>query len=76
MLVRLTPPDQMGSVFGLAALTGSATNWLAPLLIGVFTATWGSQQAGFVPLLILLGLGLAGMLFVRGGDRFIDGKDE
>jgi len=76
MLVRLTPRDQVGSVFGLAALTGSATNWLAPLLIGVFTATWESQQAGFVPLLILLGLGLVGMLFVRGGDRFVDGKDD
>ncbi|KJC56171.1 hypothetical protein UP10_36720 [Bradyrhizobium sp. LTSPM299] len=68
LLVRLTPVDQVGSVFGLAALTGSATNWLAPLFISIFTARWGSQQAGFVPLLILLGLGLLTMCFVRGGD--------
>jgi UMF1 family MFS transporter len=67
LLVRLTPPAQMGAMFGLAALTGSATNWLAPLLIKIFTDTWRTQQAGFVPILLLLGVGLTCMLFVRGG---------
>jgi UMF1 family MFS transporter len=72
LMVRLTPRAQMGTIFGIAALTTSATSWLAPLGIKIFTDTWNSQQAGFFPLLILLMVGLVGMLFVRGGGRVVD----
>ena len=72
LLVRLTPPSQMGAVFGFAALTSAATGWLAPLMIRIFTGVWASQQIGFAPLLLLLAVGLIGLLFVRGGDRRLD----
>jgi UMF1 family MFS transporter len=72
LLVRLTPTAQMGAMFGLAALTGSATSWLAPLMINILTYTWHRQQAGFIPLLILVGIGLACMLFVRGGGPVVE----
>lgn len=75
LLVRLTPPAQSGAVFGLAALSGSATTWLAPLLIGLFTASFGSQQAGFVPLLVMLCIGIALLAFVRGGGRAVEEFD-
>lgn len=76
LLVRLAPVGQLGTVFGLAALTGSATVWLAPLLIGLFTAHWHSQQIGFVPVLALMCLGVGGLLFVRGGDRWTAGDED
>jgi UMF1 family MFS transporter len=69
MLVSLTPPGQSGAFFGLYALTGKATVWLGPMLVEMFTRGFGSQQMGFLPIAVLLGLGLIGVLFVRAGGR-------
>lgn len=69
LLVRLSPPELTGSFFGLYALSGAATAWLGPTLVGIFTAAFDSQQAGFVPIAGLLLAGLVGTLFVRGGGR-------
>jgi UMF1 family MFS transporter len=69
LLTRLTPPDQTGTFFGVYALSGVATAWLAPTLVNRGTAITGTQQGGFAMLLLLLGLGLAGLMFVRGGGR-------
>lgn len=67
LLTRLTPPDQTGTFFGVYALSGVATAWLAPTMVNRGTAWTGTQQGGFAMLLILLAIGLVGLAFVRGG---------
>ncbi len=67
LLTRLTPPDQTGTFFGVYALSGVATAWLAPTLVNWGTVVTGTQQGGFAMLLVLLAIGLAGLSFVRGG---------
>ena len=66
-LTRLTPPDQTGAFFGVYALSGVATAWLAPGLVSLVTRETHSQQWGFGSIVLLLGIGLAGLAFVRGG---------
>ena len=69
LLTRLTPPEQTGTFFGVYALSGVATAWLAPTMVNLGTRITGTQQGGFAMLLILLMIGLAGLSFVRGGGR-------
>ncbi|HYE47590.1 MAG TPA: MFS transporter [Caulobacter sp.] len=69
MLTRLSPPEKLPAFFGLFALSGTVTVWLGSLLVGVFTGIFKTQQAGFVPIIGLLILGLAGLFFVRGGAK-------
>ena len=73
LLVRLTPPEESGAFFGLYALSGTATVWIGSALVLVATRATGAQQAGFVALAILMTLGLAGLTFVRGGGRDVEG---
>ena len=65
-LTRLTPPDQTGAFFGIYALSGVATAWLAPGLVALFTRVSGSQKLGFAAIILLLAIGLVGLFFVRG----------
>ena len=58
MMVRQAPMAAMTEAFGLYALSGKATAFLAPLMIGVATDVTGSQQAGITPLIVLFLLGL------------------
>lgn len=69
LLTRLTPSEQTGAFFGVYALSGVATAWLAPTLVNLGTRTTGTQQGGFAMLLALLAVGLVGLAFVRGGGR-------
>lgn len=69
MVVRLVPAEAAGRFFGLYALSGNLTYWLAPTLIELFTRRFGTQQAGFIPVMGLLLVGLAILAFVRGGGR-------
>jgi UMF1 family MFS transporter len=69
MLTRLSPPEKLPAFFGLFALSGTVTVWLGSALVGLFTGLYKTQQAGFVPIIGLLILGLAGLLFVRGGGK-------
>jgi UMF1 family MFS transporter len=70
MMVRHAHPERPAEAFGLFALTGRATAFLAPMLIGLFTWWTGSVQLGFVP---VIGLFLIGLLLLRfvdpNGDR-------
>jgi UMF1 family MFS transporter len=68
-LTRLTPPEQTGAFFGVYALSGVATAWLAPSLVNIGTRLTDSQQGGFATILLLLAIGLIGLFFVRGGGR-------
>ncbi|WP_176599320.1 MFS transporter [Sphingobium sp. 15-1] len=72
LLTRLTPPEQTGTFFGIYALSGVATAWLAPTLVNMGTRISGTQQGGFVMLLLLLAIGFAMLFLVRGGGRAIE----
>ncbi len=65
LLVRLVPEKESGVFFGLYALSGNATYWLAPLLVEIFTRAYGTQQAGFYPVIGLLLIGLGILSFVK-----------
>jgi UMF1 family MFS transporter len=56
-------------VFGLYALAGSATAWLAPALVAYFTTTMQSLRAGFASITILLLAGFALLMFVKPPER-------
>ena len=68
-LTRLTPPDQTGAFFGVYAISGVATAWLAPMLVNLGTRVTQTQQGGFATIVVLLALGLLGLFFVKGGGR-------
>ncbi|MCA0997580.1 MFS transporter [Alloyangia pacifica] len=70
MMVRQADPARMTEAFGLFALSGKATSFLAPLLIGAATALSGSQRIGVTPLIFLFVIGLGLLLWVKpDGDR-------
>lgn len=71
-LTRLTPPDQTGAFFGVYALSGVATAWLAPALVNIGTRVTQSQQGGFASIILLLIVGQCGLFFVKGARRDID----
>jgi UMF1 family MFS transporter len=65
MMVRQSDPAKITESFGLYALTGKATSFIAPLSIAVVTQISGSQQIGITPLLVLFVLGLVLMAWVK-----------
>lgn len=69
LLTRLTPPHLAGAFFGVFALSGVATAWLAPTLVNWGTRATHSQQGGFATIIVLLAVGLVGLMFVKGGGR-------
>lgn len=68
LLTSLLHRDEVATWFGLAALTGTATAWVGPLLVGIFTTIFASQQAGFIPLVAMLILGAGMLSFIKGGN--------
>ncbi len=65
LAVRLAPPDEVGKVFGLYALTGRAVSFVGPALFGWVTEATQSQRAGLGAILMLLVTGLILLLRVR-----------
>lgn len=65
LMAHLAPKGMEGEVFGLYALAGSATAWLAPGLVAYFTSTYQSLRAGFASIVILLLVGFLLLLFVK-----------
>jgi UMF1 family MFS transporter len=65
MMVRQANPDRMTEAFGLYALAGKATSFLAPTMIGIATAISGSQQIGVSPLILLFLIGLILLRWVK-----------
>ncbi len=69
MLTRQGDPDRMTEAFGLYALSGKATSFLAPMLIAVTSDITGSQRLGITPVVGLFILGLILLAWVkRDGD--------
>lgn len=62
MLVHQANPARMTEAFGLYALAGKATSFIAPLSIAVVTQMTGSQQIGVTPLIVLF---IAGLFLLR-----------
>ena len=70
MMVRHAEPERATEAFGLYALSGKATAFLAPLAIGLATQATGSARLGIIPVAALF---LAGLVLLRwvdpDGDR-------
>lgn len=75
MLVRQAYPDRMTEAFGLYALAGKATSFIAPLSIGLVTQISGSQQIGVAPLVVLFLIGLILLFWVDPKGRDVTGDD-
>jgi UMF1 family MFS transporter len=65
MMVRQANPERMTEAFGLYALAGKATSFLAPLAIGTATYLTGSQSLGVFPLVGLFLIGLILLAWVN-----------
>ncbi|MDX3928387.1 MAG: MFS transporter [Shinella sp.] len=57
-LARSLHPDEAGRYFGLYALSGRATSFLAPLSVAVITSATGSARLGMAALIVFLVIGL------------------
>lgn len=63
MMVFHTTRERATEAFGLYALSGKATSFIAPFAIAIFTTVSGSQRAGIaIPLIALF---LVGMVLLR-----------
>jgi MFS transporter, UMF1 family len=65
LMARISPPTLMTQFFGLFALSGTVTAFLAPLLVATTTAWFQSQRAGFASLVILMVIGSVMLLKVK-----------
>ncbi|MEM1077974.1 MAG: MFS transporter [Pseudomonadota bacterium] len=65
MMVRQANTERMTEAFGLYALAGKATSFLAPLTIAIATDLSGTQSAGLIPLILLFLCGLVLLRFVH-----------
>jgi len=65
MMVRQADPARITEAFGLYALAGKATSFMAPLGIAVVTGLTGSQQLGIIPLVVLFAVGLILLFWVK-----------
>ncbi|MDK1024540.1 MAG: MFS transporter [Gammaproteobacteria bacterium] len=63
LMARLSPPEMATQFFGLFALSGTVTAFLAPLLVATTTDWFQSQRAGFASLAILMIIG--GVLLLK-----------
>ena len=69
MMTRQGDPERMTEAFGLYALSGKATSFLAPALIGIASDVTGSQRLGITPVVGLFIIGLILLAWVkRDGD--------
>jgi UMF1 family MFS transporter len=65
LMAHLSPRGMEGELFGLYALSGSASAWLAPLMVTVFTAIYQSPRVGFGAIGILLVVGATLLMLVK-----------
>lgn len=70
LMVRHTSPTNATESFGLYGLSGRATAFLAPMLIGIATAATGSARLGITPVIGLFLIGLIMLYWVQAeGDQ-------
>jgi UMF1 family MFS transporter len=70
LMVRHTDPAAPTESFGLYGLSGRATAFMAPALIGLVTTLSGSARIGVSPVILLFLIGLVLLRWVKAeGDR-------
>lgn len=70
LMVRHSDPASPTEYFGLYGLSGRATSFVAPMLIGAVTAWTGSARLGVSPIVLLFIIGLFLLIWVKPeGDR-------
>jgi len=65
LMARISPPEMATQFFGLFALSGTVTAFLAPLLVATTTTLFQSQRAGFASLASLMIIGALLLLVVK-----------
>jgi len=65
LMARLAPPDKLGEMFGLFALSGKITAFLGPAVLAAVTAAFASQRAGMATVLVFICAGAAILMTVR-----------
>lgn len=65
MMVFHTTADRSAEAFGLYALSGKATAFIAPLAIAIASSASGSQRIGISPLILLFLIGLVLLVWVQ-----------
>ena len=65
LMARLAPAELRAEMFGLYALSGKATAFLGPLVLGIVTDAFASQRAGMATILIFFVAGLALLWGIR-----------
>ena len=71
MLTRQGNPERMTEAFGLYALSGKATSFLAPALIAITSDLTGSQRLGITPVVGLFIVGLILLAWVKPKGDFV-----
>ncbi|WP_054302829.1 MFS transporter [Gemmobacter sp. LW-1] len=72
MMVFHTTPERATEAFGLFALSGKATSFIAPFAIAVASDISGSQRIGVAPLIGLFLIGLILLIWVKpNGERAV-----
>ena len=74
LLARMAPPEETGRYFGLFALSGKLTSFLAPLLVALATDATQTQAAGLAVLVIFFAAGGALLRGVPATARFSAGS--
>jgi len=64
-MARLAPKDMMTEFFGLYALSGKATSFIAPFVIALATSAANSQRAGLFVVVVFLLVGFCLLLPVK-----------
>lgn len=64
MMIFQADEKRMTEAFGLYALSGRATSFLAPGLVGLFTQLTDSQRLGILPIIVLFLIGLVLLIWV------------
>ena len=71
LLVDQVEEDRLTEAFGLYALSGRATTFLAPAMIGIAVSITGSQRFGIsLPIILLLVVGLVMLKWVRSSEEY------
>jgi MFS transporter, UMF1 family len=65
MVLRHTTPDRATEAFGLFALSGKVTSFIAPALITIATAITQSARLGISPIILLFLIGLVLLIWVN-----------
>lgn len=68
-MAHLAPEEMRTEMFGLYALTGKATAFLGPMLLGWATLAFDSQRAGMATVLVFFAVGLMLLLKVPSPGR-------